>query len=77
VIPAARGDIVDEVIQGDLAESRESRDDDDVHVGVAGGPGVARSFGSVRLVSDAITERETQADALRGVRWFVVVAKTG
>ena len=48
MIPAARGDIVDEVIQGDLAESRESRDDDDVHVGVAGGPGVARSFGSVR-----------------------------
>lgn len=77
VVPAVRGEIVGEVIQGDLAGSSVERGDDDVHVGVAGGPGVARSSDRPVLVGVAITGWETRADALRGVRWFVVVLKAG
>jgi hypothetical protein len=79
VISAGRGDNVHEVIQRDLAGSRVVLACDVVPENF-GRPVVqvwpGRRIGEGR-VGDAITHRERQTDALRGVRRLVVVLKAG
>ena len=55
MISAGRGEIVDEMIQGDLAGSVCSVAATTCSGAVAGGPGVARSSGRARSVGEAIT----------------------